>query len=197
MDNEGFKGFIEMYKINKEIVEACQQGNIVAFKELYEAYHRHIYHLAYGFVKNTANAEDLTQDIFLKVFEKIDSFRSAASFSTWLYRVAVNECLQYTRQKPVSLIPLEEIETSLTAENARPSDTVENGELRKHLEDAISSLPECQKLVFTLTAVEGMRYGDVAQILDVTTDAVRMMAYRARLSLRRHLMQKGVDLNEL
>jgi RNA polymerase sigma-70 factor (ECF subfamily) len=186
-----------MYKIGREVVEACQQGNMIAFEELYEAYRGTIYRLAYKFVRNIPDAEDLTQDIFVKIFEKIGSFRFKSFFSTWLYRVAVNECLQYTRRKSVLSVPLEEVETSLATESTRPSDLLENKELGIHLENAISSLPDSQRLPFILTAEDEMRYGDVAKILGVTADAVRMKAYRARLALRRYLIQKGVNLNEL
>ena len=186
-----------MYNISGELVKACQRGDMIASKEVYEASRGPIYRLAYRFVGNVPDAEDLTQDIFVKILEKIGSFRFESSFSTWLYRVAVNECLQCLRQKPVSSIPLEEVETSLTAGNTQPSDLVESKELNVYLENAISSLPDFQRLVFTLTAVEGMRYADVADIIGITTGAVRMRAHRARLAIKRYLIRKGVGLNEL
>ena len=93
-------------KISKNVVKSCQQGNTTALKELYEEYHRAIYRLAYRFARNIPDAEALTQDIFLKVSEKIGSFRFESrfsTFSTWFYTVAVNECLKHIEQKSAQI----------------------------------------------------------------------------------------------
>lgn len=186
-----------MQEVNPKVVQSCQQGDMNAFKELYEIYKIPIHRIAYRFLGNTEDAEDLTHDIFIKVFEKIGSFRYKSSFSTWLYRVAVNMCLQYKRQKTISSTSLSDVEPELLVDKRQPSEQIEKKELEIHLKNAISSLPDSQRLVFIMTAVEEMSYTEVAEILDLTVDAVRMRVYRTRVKLREYLIQKGVNLDAL
>jgi len=86
-------------EIDTALVRACQRGDIEAFEQIFRVYRNPVFRLAYRFTGNRDDAEDLTQEIFLKVFENIGSFRYESSFATWLYRIAVNTCMNFQRDK--------------------------------------------------------------------------------------------------
>ncbi len=175
-----------MREIDDALLRACQQGDMRAFERLFQIYREPIFRLAYRFTGNRDDAEDLTQDIFVKVFERICSFRHESSFTTWLYRLAVNTCLNFKRdaKQTESLGVIDELE-----EATNPETICEQIELQRKVEAEIAALPQALKVAFVLVVLEGMPYRDVAEILDLTVDAVRMRVSRARQILREKLLR--------
>lgn len=173
-----------MREVDIALVRACQQGDMRAFEQLFRLCRDPVFRLAYRFTGNRDDAEDLTQDIFVKVFEHIGSFRCESSFATWLYRLAVNTCLNFKRDaKPAeSLGVADELE-----DTESPEVIWERVELQREIEAEIAALPTPLRVAFVLVVLEGMPYRDAAQILNLSIDAIRMRVSRARQILRERL----------
>jgi RNA polymerase sigma-70 factor (ECF subfamily) len=147
---------------------------------------------------NEADAEDLTQEVFLQVARKLPTFRGEAAFSTWLYRVTVNAALSYrakraTREEHRVPEPLEDFlengahRTPVRPWVTAPEQPVLNHEAHQLIEEAIAGLPEIYRDVFVLVDVEGLANPEVAQLLGVSVSAVKSRLHRARLLMRKAL----------
>ncbi|MFH1784016.1 MAG: sigma-70 family RNA polymerase sigma factor [bacterium] len=180
---------------DEALVEKAQKGDHAAFEELVKRYERKIYNLAYKIMGNAEDASDVLQETFITAFRKLSTFRRESNFSTWVYRVAVNVCLMKKRKekkmKTVSLdVPIlykdkDEIKRELSDDWAKnPLATLENKELKETLNEAIKSLPEEYRTVFTLKGVEGLSNNEIAKILKISLPAVKSRLHRARLFLR-------------
>ena len=184
-----------MQTIDIATIHACQRGDRDAFRLLYEAYHQRIYSLTYRYTNNSEEALDLTQEIFLRVYTKIASFRGECSLDTWLYRIAVNTAISAIR-KLRSHEPL----TKEVENRPDPAPLVdaklEAQELGRHLERTIAALPNSLRLAFVLVAVEHRPYAEVADILGLRVEAVRMRVSRAR-QLLRVALQPYLDEGEI
>lgn len=169
-----------------KIVAGCLTGDQVARRQLYEQYHRRIYRLAYRFV-GRQEAADLTQQVFLRVFGGLRSFRAGAAFSTWLYRVAVNECLRHLRSRTYR--PAQLVREPLDAADP-PDKRIEQAEL---LEWALARLDERLRAVFLLRELEGLSYDQIAAVLEIPPGTVASQLSRARKELRAVLreVEKG------
>lgn len=165
-----------------DILAGCRAGDSHAQRQLYERYHRTVYRLALR-LGGHQEAADLVQEIFLRVFAGLDSFRGTAAFSTWLYRVAVNECLRYRRRQPQRLEPLNS-EPATAA--AGPERRVEQAEL---LELALERLDNQLRAVFLLRETEGLSYGQIAKVLEIPPGTVASQLSRARAELKAFLRQ--------
>jgi RNA polymerase sigma-70 factor (ECF subfamily) len=173
-----------MKEIDAALVRACQRGDIEAFEQIFRVYRNPVFRVAYRFTGNRDDAEDLTQEIFLKVFENIGSFRYESSFATWLYRIAVNTCMNFQRdKKPAESLGV----TDDLGSSVSPEAICERGELQRKIEAEIASLPNPLKIAFLLVVVEGMTYREASEILGLSVDALRMRVSRARQILREKL----------
>jgi RNA polymerase sigma-70 factor (ECF subfamily) len=151
-----------------------------------------MYNLAYRILGNASDAEDLTQDVFLQILRKLQTFRGESAFSTWLYRVAINLCKDHLRRQKVTL-PLTADPPNAPIET-EPSDAIsviENLELRMSIERALSLLPEEFRLTVVLHDVQGYKYEKIAEILDISVGTVKSRLNRARHRLAEMLLQKG------
>ncbi|MBI3467209.1 MAG: sigma-70 family RNA polymerase sigma factor [Planctomycetes bacterium] len=169
-----------MFDDTSEIIRRCLAGEGVAQRELYDRYHRRVYRLAVRMV-GRLDAADVTQEVFLQVFRGLDRFRAAAQFSTWLYRVAVNECLQHQRR---STHPLEPLTDEPASTSAGPERQAEQADL---LERALGRLEEQLRTVFLLREAEGMSYAQIAEVLGIPLGTVASQLSRARAELRAFL----------
>jgi RNA polymerase sigma-70 factor, ECF subfamily len=172
-----------MQNIDISTISACQRGDREAFHRIYDVYQQRIYKLAYRYVNDSEEASDVTQEIFLRVFTKIGSFRGECSLDTWVYRVAVNTIVSAIRKSKEHETFTEEI-IELPDQSAQVELNLESQELVHYIECAISRLPESLKMPFTLVVLERRSYADVANILEININAVRMRVSRARQLLR-------------
>jgi RNA polymerase sigma-70 factor (ECF subfamily) len=161
-------------------------------------YRRRVYSKCLHMVGNEAEAEDLTQEVFLQLLRKIDSFRGESAFATWLYRVAVNVVLMRLRRKSLTTSPLEEVtearEGAFSLEyvlgtSDRALTTVPD---RLHLERAVAQMPAGYKQVFLLYYVEGYRHREIARLLGLSIGTSKSQLYKARARLRQ-LLRAGAS----
>jgi RNA polymerase sigma-70 factor (ECF subfamily) len=177
-----------------ETIVLAQAGEAAAFEKIYRAHSRRIYGLCYRMTGNSFLAEDLTQDIFLQVFRKIQTFRAESAFSTWLYRLAVNVVLMRRRVKRLRETPLEnrESESDIFPQreigqlDMRVSGVVD----RVNLKRALRQLPRGSRRIFVLHDVFGYEHHEIAEALGCSVGNSKSQLHKARVRLR-HFLQTG------
>ncbi len=181
-----------------ETVDRLKRGDEAAFRMVVERHQKLVLNCAYRFLRDRQAAEDLTQEVFLEVFESIHSFRADAQLSTWIYRIAVTKSLNHLkslRRKKrfaglVSFFGAENVGDRLPGPEAeRPDRGIENEERRLLLNRALEALPESQRIAFTLSKVEGMSYQEISRIMNTTVAAVESLIHRARGGLKKKLIR--------
>lgn len=175
-----------------ELTKASGNGNMVAFEEIYNRHHRRVYSICLRMLKNTTEAEDLTQDVFIQLHRKIGSFRGDSAFTTWLHRLTVNQVLMHFRKRNVKYEKTtEEGETPVQVvdgtHNPRKMPVVD----KIALEYAIEQLPPGYKNVFVLHDIEGYEHEEVARILGCSVGTSKSQLHKARLKLRKLLKKKA------
>ena len=182
-----------------ELIAAAQRGEEQAFETLFHAYKRKVYSLCRRMTGNTAEAEELTQEAFMQLFRKIQTFRGESSFSTWLHRLAVNIVLMKQRKKSPKEIPIES--ENENAEYERPQrefggpDLVLSGVVdRVSLEWAVAKLPPGYRRIFMLHDVMGCEHHEIAAMLGHTAGNSKSQLHKARMRLRK-LLRKGARLS--
>ena len=173
------------------LAKRAARGDRQAFGELYETYMDRIYRYVFYQVKDKMAAEDLTEEIFLKVWRGIGSFSgNKHSFSTWLYRIAHNHTMDYFRAKRNWLVSIEQArmgsETLGATEN--PEQIVQNKLMQEELMELVSTLPEQQKEVIILKFIEGLNNHEIEQITGRSQGAIRITQMRALATLQQILV---------
>jgi RNA polymerase sigma-70 factor (ECF subfamily) len=178
-----------------ELIEQLKQGDETAFKTIVEQWQDMVYNTILGIVQNETEAEDLAQDVFIKVFEKIGTFKGDSKFSTWLYRIATTTALDHLRSKKrkkrfgflQSLAGSSGDEKEQIPDFNHPGVSLDNKERAAVLFKAIEALPENQKSAYMLHKLEGLSYRDVSEVLNTTVSAVESLMSRANQNLRKQL----------
>ena len=184
-----------------ELMRRVAQGDKAAFAVLFDRYHASICRFAFRFVGDRARAEELTQDIFVKLYRSAKGYQPSALFKTYLFRVATNHCLNEVRRGEyrVSQVDAEAEEgeraPSLQApEGERPDQALAGRELEKAVATALSRLSERERAAFTMCRFEGMAYREIAEALSASEAAVKSLIHRATLAVARHLEQLQAGL---
>ena len=165
----------------------------IDFDRAYRMYSRRVYSKCLHMVGNEAEAEDLTQEVFLQLFRKMDSFRGESAFTTWLYRVAVNVILMRLRRKSLSTTSLDDVievrggVLSLTQILGAPDQALATTLDRLNLERAVSQMPAGYKQVFVMHYVEGYGHREIARMLGLSIGTSKSQLYKARVRLRQLL----------
>ena len=171
-----------------ELILKFKQGDKFAFRQLVEKYQDSVINTCYRFLRNKEEAEEVAQDVFLKVYLSANTYQPKTKFSTWLFRIVVNVCLNQVRdKKKFSFSQLEENLPAPTEE--QPDKSLEREELKKLVKEAIDSLPENQRTVILLNQYEGFSYQDTAKILDCSVSAVESRLFRAKENLKKILAE--------
>ena len=168
----------------RELIERCRQGDEGAFEELVNRYKDLVFALIARTVPDRARAEDVAQDVFLRIHRGLPYFRGEARLSTWIYRIVANVCLQdQTRMPAVSLDDERNAALAPVGSDRRFGDL----ELRDRLEKAIARLPANYRLLVAAHYLDGVRYDDLAEALQLPLGTVKTQLYRAKQQLRRLL----------
>ena len=177
------------------LVSAAKAGDLGAFDELANRYERRIFRLTMNITQNREDAEDATQDAFLKAFQHLDAFQGGSRFYTWLVRIAVNEALMRLRRRRPNVVSLDEpVETEddlmpreVEDWGPTPEQRFARTEMNSILTESISGLDPIFRTVFVLRDVEGLSTEETAEALGVSAPAVKSRLLRARLKLRQKL----------
>ena len=174
----------------EEIIRQAQEGNAEAFEQLYRRHCNRVYHLCLRMVKNEAEAEDLTQEIFLQVFRKIHSFQGKSAFSTWLHRVSVNTVLMSLRKKKRVEIPLEnddhyEEEPGVPRQIPGGPDPSLLGLFdRENLKRALRRMPDGYKRMLVLHDLLGYEHNEIASLVKCSAGNSKSQLHKARVRMR-------------
>ena len=172
----------------RALVERCRRGDEGAFQELVDGYKNLVFALIARTVQDRTRAEDLAQDVFLRIHSGLPYFRGEARLSTWIYRIVANVCVQ---DRAHSVVPGSHV--SLDDANARVRTPAAADrqfgdlELRDRLEKAIARLPAQQRLLVAAHYLQGVRYEDLAEALRMPLGTVKTQLYRAKRQLRKLL----------
>ena len=173
--------------INARVILACQQGDREAFRLLFEAYKDRVFSIARYSLGDEAAADDVTQQIFVKLITRIGQFRGDSEFSTWLYRLVINSCLD-ERRKRRRFLPVAEFETvSKTANQKTPETGYARREVADSVRQAICGLKPKMRLPILLKYIEGLSYEEIAEVLGCSKGTVASRLNRAHKALAKQL----------
>ncbi|PIQ83426.1 MAG: RNA polymerase subunit sigma [Candidatus Omnitrophica bacterium CG11_big_fil_rev_8_21_14_0_20_63_9] len=188
-----------------ELIKQLRAQNEAALGAFMAQYETRVFGLALRLTGNRQDAEEVLQDVFLTVFQKIDSFRGDSKLSSWLYRIATNAALMKLRKRPkVQQIPLEEelgpgmTEDGMIAEpvvdwSRLPNDELDRKELGQRIEQAMNLLPADYRSVVVLRDVEGLSAQEACEVLSLSEAALKSRLHRGRLFLRKQLADYAVS----
>jgi RNA polymerase sigma-70 factor (ECF subfamily) len=173
----------------KEAIRLAQMGDAAAFECNFRLHNRRVYALCMRMVRNTSEAEDLPQDVFLQLFRKIQTFRGESAFSTWLHWVSANVVLMHLRRKTVMDTPLEcsneEEDSNRLVEEICAPDPVLSGSIdRIDLDGAIGELPPGYRKAFMLHDLHGLEHREIAEIMGCSVGNSKSQLHKARKQLR-------------
>ncbi|MEO0122580.1 MAG: sigma-70 family RNA polymerase sigma factor [candidate division WOR-3 bacterium] len=159
---------------DSSLVKRYKSGDETAFDALFEKYQQPIYSICYRFVRNEDDAKELTQEIFIKIYNNLKEFNEKCKFFTWVYRITVNTCISFKRKLHKT--------TELDGSISNPAER--NLILKKAIEDAIARLPERQKTAFILRHFEGYTFEEIGEIMKISTGAAKANHFQAIKRLR-------------
>ncbi|WP_066506685.1 RNA polymerase sigma factor [Abyssisolibacter fermentans] len=162
------------------------------FEIIVDLYKNRVFSMAYSYTKDYVEAQDLAQEIFIKVFKGINNFRFDSKFSTWLYRVAVNLCIDWAKKKRLKIVDDSEKLLAKVIDNKNlPQECILENEQKQDVHKAISELPEIYKSVIILYHFNNISYNQISTILDIPVKTVETRLYRARRKLKEILYSKS------
>jgi RNA polymerase sigma-70 factor (ECF subfamily) len=171
---------------DSELVQLVKSGEAEPFDELVRRHSVKIHDLCYKILHNYDDARDMAQETFIKAYRKIKKFDGRSKFSTWLYRIAVNNCLNYLKKQR----PTEEIyEEMMSGGKDDPVERYRNKKLREMIYNAVQKLPTVQRAVFTLRTLEDMSYQEVSEVLKKPISTVKVNHHLAVKNLRNYMKE--------
>ena len=180
-----------------KILQRAKEGELKAFEEIYQLYHRRIYNAVYGMLSDPDDAQDVTQDVFVRLHDALPTLRADEAFSTYLYRIALNLCRDRARRK--KRVRFQSMDTprvdsegdvepmEFPDQGKLPEETLTNVELQKRVRQAVGTLSDDHKAVIVMHHFQGMEVNDIADILKVPTGTVKSRLARGRDQLHRKL----------
>ena len=181
----------------QDFINKLKAGKQAAFSRLLDDYQQKVFGTCISFVPNKEDAEDIAQEVFLEVFKSIAKFKGDSKLSTWIYRIATNKCLEFIRKKNtkkrfafMQTIMGNEItidKTHYFTEFNHPGVVLENKEKSAIIFKAINTLPETQRVIFTLAKIDGKSYQEIVEITGKSLSSVESVLFRAKKSLKEKL----------
>ena len=180
------------------MIAKCKKGDREAFNELMEKYQKKVFSISYGMLSDYEDASDASQEVFVKVYRSIASFKGEASFATWLYRICANVCndmLRKRQRRGVSVsLDTEEDErgsaAELVSDEPTPEESLELSETQRLVRNAVNELSPEYREIIIYSDLQQMSYDEIAKILRCPTGTVKSRLNRARNALRKKLSDK-------
>ena len=177
------------------LIEQLKQGEETAFKTIVETWQNMVYNTALSIVQNAEDAEDITQEVFIQVYQSVQSFKGESKFSTWLYRITISKSLDHERRRKrkkrfafIRSLTATQNESSVhVADFHHPGVLLDRKENAAIIFKAIGALPTNQRIAFTLHKVEGLSYQEISEVMETSISSVESLIHRARNNLKKIL----------
>ncbi len=179
--------------MRNRLIQQIVDRNEDAFEELVQKYRHSVLNTIYRYIGDPVEAEDIAQEVFVKVWQHAKSFKGKSEFSTWLYRIVVNHCLNYRAKKKQNHTILDR---PIKDENSKDDASFEQEERKTVVKKAVNELPERQRIALILSKFEGKSYKEIAQIIGVSLSSVESLIFRAKENLRKKLLLL-IEKNEI
>jgi RNA polymerase sigma-70 factor (ECF subfamily) len=182
---------------DEELMLQFQQGDEASFRILVDRHKQRVFNFTYRFMNGNADSEDVAQEVFVKVYFSKDNYKPSAKFTTWLYVVTKNTCLQALKKKGKTVSMNEKTEGrrdeigSVIADERteNPSDAVLSAEKRGKIAEALARLPESQRMVILLRRYDQLSYEEIAEVIGCSVQSVKSLLFRGRASLKGFLKE--------
>ncbi len=180
---------------DRRLIDLALQGNEKAYEDLLAKYRNLVFSIMFKMVRNTQEAEDLTQEAFMKAFGSLETFNEEFAFSTWLMKIASNNCIDFLRRRKLRTYSIHEpiqfkderIEIDIPDQEPSPERSLIQSERKRMIEDAINELPDRYRYVIILRHREDKSYEEISEILNLPLGTVKAQIFRAREILNRKL----------
>ena len=181
-----------------ELIQRALENDQQAYTEILKKYRAPLYNLLYRMVRNKIETEDLVQEAFIKAFNSLASFNDDYAFSTWLYKIAINNCIDHFRKKKLKTYPIDKpieskdgnIKREFPDVSYRPDNSLLSKEKGKLIEDAIQNLPVKYRTAIILRHTEDKTYEEISEIMQIPLGTVKARIFRAREMLKKQLKHK-------
>lgn len=189
MDSKRLQKGEEVQEDDKSLIERILAGETDAFEVVIHRYGRLVNHIVYRMISNITDQQDICQDVFVRIYQNLASFRSDSKLSTWIGRIATNRCLDYLGKKTLPLADeaFDKATESAVDTQKRPDDKTELAEISVLLRDEINKLPAVYKTIITLYHLDENNYAEIGKILELPEGTVKSYLFRARKMLRQQL----------
>ena len=181
----------QMGDTDHDLVLQCQTGDPAAFEKLIRNHQRMIHSLTFRMTGSPADAEDLAQETFIRAYEQIKSFRGTAKFSTWLYRIAVNTCLNWRQSEARRFHLHANCAEELSAQQLNGEHSAAATPANQQVQEALLKLPAKQRAAIVLTIYDGLNHAEAAQVLGCSETTVSWRVFAARRKLKQWLTAAG------
>lgn len=184
------------------LLKLAKDGNISAFEKLIYQHQKSVYNMAFSMLGNREDAYDAAQEVFIRVFKSLPGFREQASFSTWVYRITKNVCLDEIRKnKKRNTVSIDRetdygdgpVKMQIEDSGPTPDESAERNELVKKVQEGIAKLPEQHRLIIIMRDIQNLSYEEIAGILKCPEGTVKSRINRARTALR-EIIENGKEL---
>jgi len=175
-----------MRDIAKNTIEMAARGDMTAFEEIYKEFSSTVYTLAFGVTQNKQDAEEVTQDVFVKIFRSLKNFKFNSSFSTWLYRITMNMAINMYHKRArcaAASVQYDEVENVLPAEPGLPKMDIERQDAAQRLAEILKNISPEHRSCIVLREIEGLDYKEIADVLKIPLNTLRSRLKRAREAL--------------
>jgi RNA polymerase sigma-70 factor (ECF subfamily) len=181
------------------LIERCKRGDQTAYALLMRKYQNSVYNLCRKMVRNPEEARDLSQEAFVKTFATLERYNPVYAFSSWLYKITANLCIDHIRKQRMKMLsiddPVEGEEGSITRDlqdpGQRPDEASEQSELQGRIRDAIEKLPEHYRTILIMRHQQQLSYEEIAAALSIPLGTVKARIHRAREGLKEILQSRG------
>lgn len=187
-------------KWEESLIRRSLKGHHSAFKELYEKYAQPVFQTVYRLLGERTSAEDITQEVFITIYENLENFEYKSAFGTWCYRITVNKCIDVMRKKnrrqkyKKGTINPDKFDLLLKAEDSeQPDQKLKQKEISRIIHHYLQDMQEELKITFVLREFEQLAYKDIAEVMDCSQGTVASRLARARSNLAEHLEKQGID----
>jgi RNA polymerase sigma-70 factor, ECF subfamily len=175
---------------NIDLIRKFKRGEASAFNDIVHKYQDRIFNLCIYMLRDTYDAQDAAQDCFIKACRALHDFSPEASLYTWLYRIAMNTCLDYRRKRIQNRTDSQSMPEDMPSQQPSPEKLYEAKEISEAVQAAMQKMPEKLRAAIVLREIEGLSYEEIAEVLDISSGTVKSRISRAREELRRLLRDK-------